>query len=100
MPRDPLRIAMAVSEHQRAEWISRRCRSVSIEAEDLSRERRDVLCEALGRRVAGGRVQQSVGPELQPAAIVNGRGWNVVDQDRPLSKLAVDLAVSHDPIDA
>jgi hypothetical protein len=45
------------------------------------------------------RVQQTVGTEFQPAAVVNRRGWNSVEEHGALAQPSSGFAIAFDAVD-
>src|SRR4029453_18022644 len=76
VPVEALRVAVPVRPDERVERVARRGLAVGRHPQDLAAEAGQVLRTGGLRAVAGRRVQEAVGAEREPAAVVDARLWN------------------------
>src|SRR5688572_7785042 len=101
LPGKTLRIAVSVGVNIRiGKWIVSRDCTVCVQPENLTVERRKILCESRSLRVAHCPIQLSVRSELDSAAVVVIGAGNIVDENliqTALASLGV-FAQAHKPI--
>ncbi|GBC77937.1 hypothetical protein HRbin08_01423 [bacterium HR08] len=82
MPRQALRIPMPIAPHRRVgEWVIRRDRTIGIEAQDLSSQRREVLRRGRNVRISSGDVELPIRAELDAPAIMDHAPRDAVEDD-------------------
>ena len=100
IPREALRVAVTERPHGRArKRIVGGDGAIRLEPQDLPVEAVTRLRQPRLPRVAHRRVELAVGPELQPAAVVDRSAAHAVEEHALLSRAAVAQREPHDAID-